>query len=163
MPGRPPLALRPRDLSVRTPLALAAALTAGCVAGSSGAPRDGAPVAPVNGLSVPTLLDCRDLKGLVPQELGKGIALRPATPTSDTTLAWGDPAITLRCGVKAGLRTDQHFTFDDVAWAMHDDGASRRWTTTGRKVNVEVVIPDAYDAQAELLGALAQPIKDAKL
>ena len=41
---------------------------------------------------------------------------------------------------------------------MHDTGASRTWTTTNRKVNVAVLIPDAYSSQAELLGGLSPAI-----
>ena len=41
---------------------------------------------------------------------------------------------------------------------MHDTGASRTWTTRGLKVNVAVEIPDHFDAQAELLGAMAKAI-----
>ncbi|MGB8651473.1 MAG: DUF3515 family protein [Mycobacteriales bacterium] len=116
------------------------------------------PVPAVNGVSAPTLLSCRALKNSLPQELGKGVRLRAALPTSDTTAAWGDPPVTLRCGVKAGSATDDPYVFDGVHWAMHDKGASRSWTTTGRPVNVVVEFPDSYSGQAELLGALAKAI-----
>jgi hypothetical protein len=77
-------------------------------------------------------------------------------PESATTVAYGsDPAIQVRCGVPAGLASDEPYTFDGVQWAMHDTGATRTWTTLGRAVNVQVVVPDHYDGQAELLGSLA--------
>lgn len=72
-----------------------------------------------------------------------------------TTAAWGDPPITLRCGVPAGRERDEPYDFNDVRWAMHDIGDKRRWTTKGLRVNVEVDVPDAYSSQAELLGSLA--------
>ena len=73
----------------------------------------------------------------------------------DTTTAWGEPTIALRCGVSAGSPADDAYTFNDVRWALHDTGATRTWTTLGRKVNVEVVVPDAYSSQAELVGSIS--------
>jgi len=65
----------------------------------------------------------------------------------------------LRCGVPAGSPRDDAYDFDGVRWAMHDTGGSRTWTTLGRAVNVEVVVPDAYSGQAELLGGLAVALR----
>ena len=112
----------------------------------------------VNGLSASTLVDCRALKGSLPEQITSGAHQRTAEPVSDTTAAWGDPAITLRCGVTKGSPEDDPYTFNDVHWAMHDTGASRTWTTTDRKVNIAVQIPDDYSSQAELLGGLARAI-----
>jgi hypothetical protein len=119
-------------------------------------------VPPVNGLSASTVLSCADLKGQLPKQLAIGVSQRPAVPTSNTTTAYGtDPAIVLRCGVRQGSATDEPYTFDGVHWAMHDTGASRTWTTRGLKVNLSVEIPDHFDAQAELLGAMAKAISSA--
>ncbi len=119
-------------------------------------------MAPVNGLRPQVLLSCSDLKGQLPATLADGVKKRPAVPESSTTVAYGtDPAIQVRCGVAEGLAADLPFTFDDVHWAMHDTGATRTWTTRGLKVNVQVVIPDHFDAQAELLGAMASAITSA--
>ena len=116
-------------------------------------------VPPVNGLAAGTLLSCTDLKGQLPDQLASGVRRRPAVPASGTTTAYGtDPAITVRCGVPEGLAADEPLTADGVQWAMHDTGVTRTWTTRGLKVNVQVVIPDHFDAQAELLGAMAKPI-----
>jgi hypothetical protein len=108
------------------------------------------------------LLSCTDLKGQLPASLAAGVAKRPAVPESATTAAYGsDPAIQVRCGVPEGLASDEPYTFDGVQWAMHDTGTSRTWTTRGLKTNVQVVVPDHFDAQAELLGALAPAITSA--
>lgn len=117
------------------------------------------PVPAVNGLSAKTLLACRNLKLDLPKEIAAGAARRPAAPFSDTTNAWGTPPITLRCGVRSGSTLDDPYVFNDVRWAMHDNGASRLWTTLGRKVNVVVEVPDAYSSQAELIGRLAPAVK----
>ena len=142
MPRRPPLALG------------LVALLAAC-SGPTGVDPAGVQVAAVNGLSTPRLIACRDLKASLPQQLAGGAKRRTAEPVSDTTVAWGDPAITLRCGVAKGSAADDPYIFNDVHWAMHDTGASRTWTSTNLKVNVAVLIPDAYSSQAELLGGLA--------
>ena len=119
-------------------------------------------VPPVNGLPPSTLLSCTDLKGQLPSSLAQGVTRRPATPESATTVAYGsDPAIQVRCGVPAGSPLDEPYVFDGVQWAMHDTGASRTWTTRGLKVNLQVVVPDHFEAQAELLGAMASAITSA--
>jgi hypothetical protein len=124
-----------------------------CTAGEGGV--QGVPVPAVNGLPVTTLISCRGLKAGLPEQLGSGIPLRQAQPVSDTTAAWGDPAITLRCGVAEGSARDDPYTFNGVRWALHDTGAARTWTTVGRKVNVVVEVPDAYSGQAELVGSVS--------
>ena len=96
-------------------------------------------------------------KVVLPSTLA-GESRRATTPESATTAAWGDPAITLVCGVPAGSALDDPYEFDGVRWALHDVGAARAWTTLGRRVNVVVTIPDAYDGQAELLGSLAEAL-----
>jgi hypothetical protein len=148
VPRRPPVAL-----------ALLAALTA-CSSGASGRPT-GLTVPPVNGLSAKTLIACRALAGLLPEQLASGVERRAVTPASDTTSAYGDPAITVRCGVPVGSDRDDPYTFNDVRWALHDSGASRTWTTLGRSVNVEVVVPDSYSSQAELVGTVSLAVKRA--
>ncbi|MCU1592690.1 MAG: hypothetical protein JWO12_82 [Frankiales bacterium] len=131
---------------------------AGCGRGPQAASGDSVPVAAVNGLSSNTLIACRAFKGTVPVEIAPGAKQRPTSPLSDTTTAWGSPAITSRCGVKAGSPLDDPYTFNGVQWAMHDNGASRLWTTLGRKVNVVIEVPDSYSSQAELIGRLADAV-----
>ena len=148
MPRRPPLG----------PLAL---LLAAACSGSS-ASHDAVRVPAVNGLQPQVLLSCTDLKGQLPASLAAGVKRRPAVPESATTTAYGsDPAIQVRCGVPAGSAADEPYTFDGVQWAMHDTGSSRTWTTRGLKVDVQVVVPDHFDAQAELLGAMSPAITSA--
>jgi hypothetical protein len=98
---------------------------------------------------------CPALIARLPHELPQGLKQRVTSPASTSASAWGDPAIVLRCGVSAGLEVDDPYTFNTVQWAMHDVGAARRWTTKGLTPNVEVVVPDAYSSQAELLGSLS--------
>jgi hypothetical protein len=97
---------------------------------------------------------CSSVVAALPSTLA-GQARRATTPAATTTAAWGNPPITLVCGVPAGSSLDEPYEFDGVRWAMHDVGDARAWTTLGRRVNVVVTIHDKYDGQAELLGSLA--------
>jgi hypothetical protein len=103
---------------------------------------------------------CADLHRDLPATLRQGLHRRSTNPPSQLTSAWGTPPVVLRCGVASGKDTDELFTFNQVQWAMHDIGSARRWTTRGLRVDVEVVVPDAYSSQAELLGGLARVLRD---
>ena len=138
MPRRPPLAL----VAV---VPLAVVLLAGC---SRSLP-------PVRVAEPPGDPSCPALVRALPGSLSPGVDSRAVTPRTGTTAAWGEPAITLRCGVTRGNPLDEPYAFDGVRWVVHDDGATHRWTTVDRRVPVEVVIPDGYDGQAELLIGLS--------
>jgi len=134
----------------RTPVALAlVALLAGCGGDST------VEVEPASGLTAATEAACAAVVDALPQAIAKDVTRRVVAPDRRTTAAWGDPAVVLRCGVPEGSERDEPYEFDGVRWALHDVGAARRWTTRGRAVNVEVVVPDAYSSQAEMLGGLA--------
>ena len=138
----------------RTPLALVvAALATACSSGSSGSSGLG-PVTLTAHASGSQVGGCLSLVAALPKTLG-GQSRRTTQPSPTTTAAWGDPPITLVCGVPAGRALDDPYEFDGVIWALHDIGSARTWTTRDRPVNVVVTIPDAYDGQAELLGSLA--------
>lgn len=144
MPRRPPVALL-----------AATALAASC---SRGAAPGAVPVPTVAGLTAQQAAACRAVSGRLPVHVVAGAGRRSTAPEGFTTAAWGDPPIVLRCGVAPGSALDDLYEFDGVQWAMHDTGATRTWTTMGRAVNVQVVIPDHYGDQAELLGSLAQAL-----
>jgi hypothetical protein len=97
----------------------------------------------------------------LPERLA-GLERHRTEPESTSTAAWGDPAVTLVCGVPGGSRLDDSYEFDGVQWALHDVGAARAWTTLDRRVNVLVTVPDAYDGQAELLGSLATALSSTR-
>ncbi|HUR13806.1 MAG TPA: DUF3515 family protein [Mycobacteriales bacterium] len=140
MPRRPPVGL------------LAVALVAACGGGRPLAP---VPVQPVATLSARQVATCGAVSAKLPDEIALAVARRSTDPDSPGTAAWGDPPIVLRCGVATGSARDDAYEFDGVRWAMHDTGATRTWTTLSRPVSVQVVIPDSYRNQAEILGALA--------
>lgn len=147
MPRRPPLALA----------AVAAALVAGC---SSGPGRTGAVrLEPVATLAPAAVEVCKRVVTALPKQIAPDVNRRVTAPPSLSTAAWGDPPITFRCGTAPGSKRDELYSFDAVTWAVHDTGASRTWTTVSARVPVQVVIPDAYDGQAEMLGGLAAALR----
>jgi hypothetical protein len=115
-------------------------------------------VSPVAELAAHEIGICRAVTRALPESLAQGVRRRRTEPDEGTTAAWGEPAIVLRCGVEAGAARDDLYEFDGVQWAMHDTGATRTWRTRDRAVEVEVVVPDHYDGQAELLGSLAKAL-----
>jgi hypothetical protein len=136
VPRRPPVAL------------LAAALAAAC----STSPTDATgpvPVAPAR----PLAAGCAALVARLPHALGDA-RWRATTPTGQGTAAWGDPPVTLVCGGPPANPLDEQFSVDGVRWALHDTGPGRSWTTLDRTPVVVVAVPDAYENQAELVGAL---------
>jgi hypothetical protein len=141
----------------RTPLGLLVALLATSCSGSE--PPGAVELSPVPSLSLRVVDVCHDVSTRLPGSLADGVERRRTAPDEGTTAAWGDPPITFRCGTGPGRALDDLYEFDGVQWAMHDTGASRTWTTRGRAVEVQVVIPDHYDGQAELLGSLAAALR----
>ncbi|WP_229328495.1 DUF3515 domain-containing protein, partial [Streptomyces sp. UNOC14_S4] len=107
---------------------------------------------------------CKDLHKALPDSVD-GLKRRTADPESDFTAVWGDPAVSLRCGVKrpeiirAGSTTYAPTTgsveADGVEWLpeRQPDG-SVRCTTVHREVWVEVTLPKKVAGDAGDIGAL---------
>jgi len=95
---------------------------------------------------------CAEVLRTSPQELG---GLEQRSTTSQSTRAWGDPPITLRCGVPPlGPTTEHCVTVDSQAgppvdWVMRDpqqgDLEVLTLTTFGRAPAVEVTVPAGWD------------------
>ena len=94
---------------------------------------------------------CTALARELPQEVA-GRPRRRTQPDSPFTAAWGDPAITVRCGV--GLPASYTATavctsIDGVDWLPGADGVSGPYTAVGRAAFVAVDVPAGLDpAQA---------------
>ena len=104
---------------------------------------------------------CRALLEALPEEIDPGVRRRPVEGTPPRLTAWGDPPVTLECGVALPDRPEEPVIVNGVTWSVRDIGPGFRWTTTERSVNVAVEIPDAYDNGAELVNPLAAPIEQA--
>ncbi|MCW2666824.1 MAG: hypothetical protein JWN57_1786 [Frankiales bacterium] len=107
---------------------------------------------------------CARLLAALPESLDPGVTRRQVTGDGTRTAAWGDPAVTLECGVDRPTRAEPPTELGPpdrtelVAFTTRDVGAGTRWTTSNRAVTVAVTVPDAYDAQ--VLTELLDPLLD---
>ena len=102
---------------------------------------------------------CADLLTDLPRELA-GQGRRDVAPAG-SGVAWGDPAVTLRCGVTdaQGLgRASECQVVNGVGWYPEELSDSYRFTTVGRATPVEVVVPDAYAPEVGPLTELADAV-----
>ena len=123
---------RPRLTPAATLLAVVA-LAAGCGDDAPQAPPDGAGPA------------CTGLVGRTPdQVLGAGRSTPPDAAAGIAT--WGDPAIVLRCGVRAaGPTSAPCLTVDGVDWLLVEDADPVRFVTYGTRPVLEVSVPGEYE------------------
>lgn len=76
-------------------------------------------------------------------------------------VAWGEPAIVLRCGVPkpaALTATSRCDEVDGVGWFAEQVPGGYRFTTIGRSVYVEVSVPSDYAPEANALVDLAPAV-----
>ncbi|WP_370146714.1 DUF3515 family protein [Streptacidiphilus sp. EB129] len=141
-------------------------LLSGCSGDGSGSVRVAAP-APTGSAAA----QCAALQQALPRTL-QGRARREVTPATGTTAAWGDPAITLRCGVGLpGVMDPNSSGYDPLGqnsaaldvnglcWVSEQtSGGGYRFTTVKQQAFVEVDVPGAYHGQESPLSALTGPV-----
>ncbi len=91
---------------------------------------------------------CTRLLAKLPITLA-GLPARPAQSTSTYVVAWGDPAVVLRCGVPRppGLRSgsaDLDIVINGVLWLPVQRKDTTVWTTVDRPVYIEATVPKSY-------------------
>ena len=96
---------------------------------------------------------CAALTKALPEELDKGVRRRPVAGDPTRTAAWGEPAVTLQCGVPLPDQTLEPVIVDGFSFVTVRMGDHVRWTTRDRSVNVAVDMPTTYE-QAYLAQAL---------
>jgi hypothetical protein len=106
---------------------------------------------------------CRDLVSALPTELGD-LPARPVDSPSPYVAAWGEPAITLRCGVArppSFIATADVQQINGVSWFAERRGSTTAWTVVDRPVYVEVLVPaaDASGPVARLSTAVTAALK----
>jgi hypothetical protein len=140
---------RPR-LTVRKLLPLAILLVAGC---SPGLGVDAYPTEP--GTSV----DCKALFADAPRTVAGEDSI---LVKDDNAVAWGAPAIILRCGVEKPddlTISSPCYPVGDVDWFAETTSDGYLFTTIGRTFFVSVEVPKEYDPASEALADLAGAIK----
>ena len=103
---------------------------------------------------------CAALIKALPQTL-HGLGKRSTDPDSPYTAAWGDPAVTLRCGVARPPQltaTSDTADVNGVAWLPIELTHGYRFVTTGRVAYVQVDVPEAYAPEVNVLVDLAEPV-----
>ena len=137
---------------------LAVAVVAGLRAGSgteSVAPATSAPasaaalpsikIAPPPALSAGQQQACQELISALPTDLGD-LPARPVDSPSPYVAAWGEPAVTLRCGVArppSFVATADVQQINGVSWFAERRGPTTAWVVVDRPVYVEVLAPAA--------------------
>lgn len=103
---------------------------------------------------------CAMLDTSLPSSVLTGVR-RKTEPDVPTTAAWGDPPITLQCGVAEPATltpTSTLLTVDGIDWYPEQRSAGYVFTTRGLVANVEVAVPDAYAPETAALTDLAPAI-----
>jgi len=148
VPGGPPLRL--------LALPAAALLLAGC----SAAPVDLEP-GPAEGAEVDRA--CAALLDALPEQVDPGVERREVEPASGRTAAWGDPPVTLQCGVEPPEGAGPPVVVNGVEFTTRDTGDATRWTTYGRTVFAAFEVPDDYSGAeivVEVTEAVARSLPD---
>ncbi|MDO5627549.1 MAG: DUF3515 family protein [Mobilicoccus sp.] len=102
---------------------------------------------------------CQEVAGAWPVTV-EGMEFTSTTPEAPSIAAWadgGDPAIIARCGVPVpGPTTIECIEVDGVDWLAESLDDGMRFTTYGREVAVELLVPDAYAPEPLVLTAFAE-------
>lgn len=102
---------------------------------------------------------CRALLSQLPARVGY-LAQRPVTAGPEQNAAYGDPAITVACGVPAPSfpPTELVYPLDRVCWHAAERPDVTVWTTADREVPVQVTVPREYDPAGQQVIAFSGPV-----
>jgi len=137
---------------------LAVAVVAARQAGSGAEPVAPATSAPASAAALPSIKvapppplsagqqqACQQLISALPTDLGD-LPARPVDSPSPYVAAWGEPAVTLRCGVArppSFVATADVQQINGVSWFAERRGPTTAWVVVDRPVYVEVLAPAA--------------------
>jgi hypothetical protein len=102
---------------------------------------------------------CAALHGRLPDEVDAQKVVA-SHPNSDLTSAWGNPAITIRCGVLPPHvdPSAQIVSVDGVDWYPEKFSNGYRFTTVHRALFVEVNVPSDYAPEADALADISPSV-----
>jgi uncharacterized protein DUF3515 len=158
--------------AVLTVIAVLATITAGLLLAGCGRGDAGAGVAGDGAVRLapphpapPAAARCAALARRLPSRLG-GQPRRTVSPASPLTAAWGNPPITLRCGVPlpaALTPTSELVAVNGVSWFAEPAGSATpsRFTEVRREAYVEVGVPARYAPAGPILVAVSNAIAPA--
>lgn len=92
---------------------------------------------------------CRALLSQLPDTI-RDLPQRPVTQGPEQNAGFGDPPITVECGVPPAdvAPTDQVWPLDAVCWHTNQPEATE-WVTVDREVPVRVTVPEAYEGRGQ--------------
>jgi hypothetical protein len=120
-------------------------------ASRSATPTATGPVSvPAPALTGGAILTCRAFIAALPDEVRK-LPRRPVSDGVEQNAAYGDPAITVSCGVPAPTvaPTAQVFAVSGVCWYAQQGSTGTSWTTVDRTVPVVVTVPKSYSGPGQ--------------
>jgi hypothetical protein len=102
---------------------------------------------------------CRTLRTHLPDAL-RDRHRRPVTAGTDQNAAYGDPAITLACGVPpVTLPTGADvYLLSGVCWYSQPNGGDTAWITVDRDVPVRVTVPGSYQTPGQWVIEFSGPV-----
>jgi hypothetical protein len=102
---------------------------------------------------------CSTLLAALPDALDEGVRRRPVTGDDTRTAAWGDPAVTLRCGVGLPAQRQTPLIIDGFPLVTEERAGVVTYTTSDRAVNVSLRVPRSYEEQVYLVQDLIPLLK----
>ncbi|MDY7086802.1 MAG: DUF3515 family protein [Actinomycetota bacterium] len=114
---------------------------------------------------------CLAVTSQLPTEL-RGLPGRKVTAGPEQNAAWGEPAITLSCGVKQPVMCERvdggadgcvpldatMLAMDGVCWWAQDGPATDVFTTMDREVAVRVSVPGSYEQPGQWANEFSEPV-----
>jgi hypothetical protein len=110
-------------------------------------------------LSPPQAAACRELLVRLPGAL-RDRPRRPVTAGPEQNAAYGDPPITLACGVPpiSLPPTADVYALSGVCWYSQPGNGGTVWTTVDRDTPVRVTVPAAYHSPGQWVIEFSAPI-----
>jgi hypothetical protein len=102
---------------------------------------------------------CRALLSQLPATV-RELAQRPVQAGPEQNAAYGDPALTVACGVTAVSypKTDDVWVVNGVCWHPADGPAATVLTTVDREVPVQVTVPHDYPQALQWAAPVAESV-----
>jgi hypothetical protein len=102
---------------------------------------------------------CRALLSQLPSTL-RDLRQRRVSAGAEQNAAYGEPPITVACGVPAATfaPTDLVYPLDGVCWHAVEQPEATVWTTVDREIPVQVTVPGAYEEPGQWVIAFADTL-----
>lgn len=100
---------------------------------------------------------CRALLSKLPTTL-RDLAQRPVSAGSEQNAAYGDPAVTVACGVPPATigKTDEMWVVNRVCWHVKEHEQETVLTTADREVPVRVSVPREYSQGLQWVAPISE-------